>query len=175
MAAIALSSREWEQIRSSLVGFVCNRIGGEKWETEDIVQETLHTVVTKFDPSSSSHQDLVTAVRKHAQGIARNYLKNHWRKSGRNKNRFVHDISDEVIDKRYSSDETLAQKERDKKIRDAMDQLPEMYQRPLYMKYYLGKSSNEIAAALGIRATTVDTRLSRAREQLQQMIPNINE
>lgn len=55
-----------------------------------------------------------------------------------------------------------------RELLDAVLRLKPKYRTMLYLHYYEGLSTQEIAAALGIPQNTVLTRLRRAREQLKQ-------
>ena len=46
-------------------------------------------------------------------------------------------------------------------------ELPEKYRTAIYLHYYEGYSTKEIAEIIGVPAATVRTRLRRAREQLK--------
>ena len=48
--------------------------------------------------------------------------------------------------------------------------LPEKYSAVIHLHYYEGYSIKEIAALLGLPASTVGTRLARGRERLRQML-----
>ena len=48
--------------------------------------------------------------------------------------------------------------------------LPEKYRLPIYLHYYEGYSTEEIAAILGKPKGTVCTNLSRGREQLKEQL-----
>ena len=49
----------------------------------------------------------------------------------------------------------------------AVMELPEKYRTAIYLHYYEGYSTKEIAEIIGVPAATVRTRLRRAREQLK--------
>ena len=48
--------------------------------------------------------------------------------------------------------------------------LPGKYRVPLYLYYYEGYAVGEIARAMGLKPSTVQTRLARARERLKKML-----
>lgn len=52
----------------------------------------------------------------------------------------------------------------------AVSALPEKYRTPLYLYYYEGYSVRETAALCGIKESTAQTRLQRAREKLKQTL-----
>ena len=51
--------------------------------------------------------------------------------------------------------------------------LPRKYRVPLYLYYYEGYSTSEIASMLGVPANTVSTRLARARAKLRTLITEV--
>jgi RNA polymerase sigma factor (sigma-70 family) len=55
-------------------------------------------------------------------------------------------------------------------LREALDNLPDIYQQVLTLYYLGGMNSEEIAQALGISSTTIRQRISRARSQLREEI-----
>ena len=55
-------------------------------------------------------------------------------------------------------------------LREALARLPEKYRLPLMLYYFDGRSSENVANALGISTDGVLTRLSRARKELRRLI-----
>ena len=53
---------------------------------------------------------------------------------------------------------------------DAVDSLSPMYRAAVHLYYYEGYTQDEIAAILGISRTAVQTRMSRARAQLKEVL-----
>lgn len=53
---------------------------------------------------------------------------------------------------------------------DAVMALPGKYRVPLYLYYYEGYAVNEVGELLGLRPSTVQTRLARGREKLKKML-----
>ena len=64
---------------------------------------------------------------------------------------------------------TFSQPER-QELYDAVMSLPRKYRLPLYLYYYEDYSVAEIADVMGLKPSTVQTRLSRAREKLKAML-----
>ena len=48
--------------------------------------------------------------------------------------------------------------------------LPAKYRMPLYLYYYEGYTAPEVGALLGLKPSTVQTRLARAREKLKAQL-----
>ncbi len=55
-------------------------------------------------------------------------------------------------------------------LRGALRRLPERYRTAIYLHYYEGLSTEEIARILGEKPTTIRTRLRRGREKLKTML-----
>ena len=53
---------------------------------------------------------------------------------------------------------------------DAVDSLSPMYRAAVHLYYYEGYTQDEIATILGISRTAVQTRMSRARAQLKEVL-----
>lgn len=70
--------------------------------------------------------------------------------------------------------ETLMDKERAGRLRDAVDSLPRTHQRIVLLRFYEGASLSEVAAALGLPLGTVKSRLHHALEKLRRMKSIVN-
>ena len=57
-----------------------------------------------------------------------------------------------------------------RELYDAVMELPGKYRVPLYLYYYEGYAVNEVGELLGLRPSTVQTRLARGREKLKKML-----
>ena len=89
-----------------------------------------------------------------------------------------YDIRDQRIEAvDISEHEELAfyEEESNLEIKEALQQLDEKYRVPLMMFYGGGYSTKEIAAILHIPVSTIQTRLSRGREQLGRYFGNDKE
>jgi RNA polymerase sigma-70 factor (ECF subfamily) len=64
----------------------------------------------------------------------------------------------------------LAQEERTRTIREAIEQLKPAYRMPLVLRYYADLDYKEIAEALGLPEGTVKTRLHRAKAELKRIL-----
>lgn len=68
------------------------------------------------------------------------------------------------------SEQTAALPEQDREVLEAVLALPSKYKDVVYLHYYEGYSAAEIGRILNKNVNTVYTLLSRAREQLKQML-----
>ena len=57
-----------------------------------------------------------------------------------------------------------------RELYEAIMELPGKYRVPLYLYYYEGYAVNEVGELLGLRPSTVQTRLARGREKLKKML-----
>ena len=55
-------------------------------------------------------------------------------------------------------------------VRRALSQLSDDHRRVVVLRYFVDLSTKEVANALGVREGTVKSRLSRALEQLQEIL-----
>lgn len=64
----------------------------------------------------------------------------------------------------------IARRERNENIREALNQLPEIYREILVLRYIDGRSYEEIAAVLGVSLAAVDKRLMRGKSMLRESL-----
>lgn len=88
-----------------------------------------------------------------AANACKDHLKSFWRK-------YVIAL-DDTITFRVEGDQTLW---------DAVHSLSPKYRAVVHLYYYEGYDQSEIASILGISKTTVQTRMSRARAQLKEVL-----
>lgn len=123
-------------------------------ETEDMVQETfLKLIVSGTIFRDERHEKAWLIVT--ASNLCKDTLKKWWRK-----NESLEDNLTIAAPKDSQKQEVL----------EALLQLPREYKTPVYMYYYEGYSTAEIASWLNIPHATVRTRLARARKQLRNLL-----
>lgn len=66
--------------------------------------------------------------------------------------------------------EVAAPEMRDDSLMTAVQSLPDKYRIPLYLHYYEGYKTHEIAEMLGERPATINTRIDRARGKLRTIL-----
>ncbi len=76
-------------------------------------------------------------------------------------------------DERRRADEEFARAERRRRIGAALQELPAKLRAPLVLRHVEGLAYGEIAAALGISAGTVASRLSRAHARLARKLADL--
>lgn len=58
----------------------------------------------------------------------------------------------------------------DRELYQAVMDLPANYRLPLYLYYFEGYTAGEVGQLLGVKESTVQTRLARARQKLKQQL-----
>lgn len=133
---------------------VCYSFMKNKTEAEDMTQETfLRLLSSRQQFDNPRHEKAWLIVT--ASNLCRDMLKKWWRKT-------------ENIDDHQS----LAGHDNASNcdVMEALMSLKQDYKTAVYMYYYEGYSTAEIAAHLGCPETTVRSRLSRARKQLKMLL-----
>ena len=123
-------------------------------DTEDMVQETfLRLLSSSVDFVSQEHERAWLIVT--ASNLCKDTLKKWWRKTEN-----IEDPSLGLNQPPYEIDEVL----------DVILRLPQNQKCVVYMYYYEGYSTADIAAYLRCPQVTVRSRLSRARKNLKTML-----
>lgn len=132
---------------------VCYSFMKNKADTEDLVQETfLKLLSTKKEFENERHERAWLIVT--ASNLCKDSLKKWWRKS-ENIEDFL-DIAEEP--------------KQEDGILELILQLPPDFKDAVYMYYYEGYTTVEIAAHLHCPEATVRSRLMRAKKKLQTMM-----
>ena len=129
---------------------VCYSFMKNKPETEDMVQETFLRLITSGKSFENERHEKAWLIVT-ASNLCKDSLKKWWR---RNEN--IEDFSDVLPDMTHA----------DREVLDAILALPDDQKCVVYMYYYEGYTTQEIADFLKCPSATVRSRLSRARKQL---------
>jgi len=143
------------------------RLAGRDHLAEELHQQTWTSVLEhleKFDRSSSSGGFKAWLFR-----IATNKANDHWRSAGREKNakeglRLVTD------DEMPHAGHRLEGTEQERKLREAIDQLPENQRQVIMLRYYSGMKFVEIAELLGCPLNTALGRVHKAMLRLKELM-----
>lgn len=153
-AALSRTGEEIEQIYARNVDTVyrvCFSFMKNKADTEDMVQEAfLKLISSNVSFSSAQHEKAWLIVT--ASNLCKNALKHWWRK---------HEDIDNCIELSKNQDFEASE------TRQAIMNLPNDYKTIVYMYYYEGYSTPEIAQLLDTAQTTIRSRLYRARKLLK--------
>lgn len=136
---------------------VCYSFMKNKAEAEDMTQETfLKLLSCNQEFENERHEKAWLIVT--ASNLCKDALKKWWRKN--------EDIDD------YPG---LAQpgQDMDNYVLDAILRLPEDYKEAVYLYYYEGYTTAEIAVHAGCAEGSIRSRLSRARKMLQTMLGGV--
>lgn len=133
---------------------VCYSFMKNKPETEDMVQETFLRLITSGKTFENQRHERAWLIVT-ASNLCRDSLKHWWRRG-------------EPLDENPA----LAAKAAPERsfVMDAILQLPRDYKDIVYMYYYEGYSTQEIAHSLQCAPATVRSRLLRARQRLKDLL-----
>lgn len=136
----------------NMVYQICFLYLKNKADTEDAVQTTFIQLLKQKKPFQNEEHVKAWLIRT-ASNICKNQLKHWWRKNEEISTLNGVGIQDKV-------DYTL----------EALLTLPEKYKTVIYLYYYMGYTSEEIAQMLKQKHATTRSLLSRGRERLKKMI-----
>lgn len=132
-------------------------------EVDDLVQLTFMTTQRK----AAKHRG--GSVRAFILGIARYVLLDHLRTKSR-RAAPINPIESSIEDLATSPSSLLRREESHDLLREALQSLPLDQQIALELRYWHELDTNEIAAIQDVSATTVRTRLHRARDSLNTLL-----
>jgi len=149
--------------KMSLIYAYLLKIGCNKPDAEDIIQDTFYKALTYLDVIESS---------KISAWLFKVSINKYYDLCRKNK-RHIHINIDDKILKEALSDGTLCEDyllnlERKQDILLTLNSLNDIYKNLLILKYVMNLSYNEIAEILDINQNTVKTYLFRAREQFKK-------
>jgi len=162
-AVLAGDERAWrawyDEAFPGLFAYVHWRCAGLRDLTDEIVQETWLTAVSRmrtFDPRQGSFANWL-------RGIAANRLRNYWRERHHRNGR----LSDEHAIA-TPADAGIVKQEQAQRIARALALLPERHEAVLRAKYLDGRSIAEIAEEWGDSPKAVESLLTRARQAFRE-------
>lgn len=123
-------------------------------DTEDMVQDTFYQLIRKGPPFESEEHEKAWLIRT-AANLCKNALRHWWRKRRSLENYGVLQKKDSA-----GMSDTLG----------AVMELPEKYKTVVYLYYYEGYNSVEIAGILGKPGSTVRNHLQEARRALREKL-----
>lgn len=135
---------------------VCYSFMKNSADTEDMVQETflkLLSTNTRFENQQHEKGWLIVT----ASNLCRDSLKMKWRS---------HENIDDFPD-------LAAETKQEDSVLELILQLPDDYKDAVYLYYYEGYSTAEIASCVNAPESTVRSRLMRARNKLQTMMGGV--
>ena len=132
---------------------VCYSFMKNRADTEDMVQETFLRLLSAGKGFENERHEKAWLIVT-ASNVCKDTLKKWWRK-----NENIEDFLD-----------IAAEPKQDDDILEVILQLPEEYKDAVYMYYYEGYSTVEIAEYARCPESTVRSRLMRAKKKLQVML-----
>lgn len=158
MDKYSLSGNELERIYEQYIDMVyriCYMLLMSCAEAEDAAQNVFIKLMNaKNKPTGEEHLKAWLIVS--AKNECKNTLKHWWR----SKRVALEDIKEQG---EYM-------KESENEVSRSVSQLPEKYRLPVYLHYYEGYSTDEIAKMLDVNASTLRTRLVQARKMLKLIL-----
>ena len=135
---------------------------GNREDAEDISQDVflkLYSHNTKFE----SEEELKAWLIRVTTNTCHSYFRNPFRKRKT-------EIDEKEIENIVGSSSSEQEIINRKVVMDAVMSLPERYRIVVYLYYYEEYSICQISNTLNIKETTIQTRLSRAREKLKSVL-----
>jgi len=141
---------------ASLHRYLARRVGASA--ADELAAETFAVAFRRWD-----RLDPERSVRPWLYGIAANLMRHHWRKE----RRMLRAYARTGVDPVYTEDEPA---EDTRELAAALAELRRDEREILLLHAWAELTDTEIAAALGIPAGTVKSRLSRTREKLRNRL-----
>ena len=149
---------------------VAFRYTGNRYDAEDLVQETLYTGYNKFQQLRDKRKFkswMFTILRNH-------FLKSQRKKAPGRTDEFENGIDYlsqlESVSLQQDVASIYERKEEAETIQLILDKLPEKYKAVLILYYLEDSSYQEIAEMLGVPVGTVMSRLSRAKQMMKKAL-----
>lgn len=164
---------ELVRTHQSLVVNFCYGMLANREDAEDLAQETFlraFSAIKNYKPRAKFSTWLLTI----AKNLTLNFLRNKRRRGERTEPRRWADGENDPIAALPATnprpDEALLRKERAQWVHGAMQELSDTHQSIVILRDFEGMTYEEIANVMGCRKGTVKSRLSRAREQLREIL-----
>lgn len=161
-------SEYYDQYYSDAVHYA-NRKIGSLHDAEDIVEESFiycYKHFNDYDPEKS-------AFRTWLYLVVNSRVKNYYR--DRKEEVSIVDLEPVLSEEEPNMEQSVYLEQVRKCISTALQELPELQRRIVIMKYFMNKTSNEIAAELGLNAGNVRVLLSRTLPKMQKYCEQLME
>lgn len=144
------------------------RRGASPSAAEELVQDVMLTVWNKADSFDPKRATLSTWIYT----IARNRFVDRLRRRRAEPDPADPLFLEDTAAKAEDSDATMAVADHQRRLRAAIDELPEELKSLLFALYYEGKSMSEVAAETAVALGTIKTRARRALAALRERMGN---
>ena len=148
------------------------RMAGNRWEGEELAQETFVRAYFALDSYKSQYK-FSTWLFKIATNLCLNHLKKRQRLVHVDDYRNEEDESAWVLPDSHQDGDPVAvarRREMQRQIQRAIDQLPPAYRSAVILRYLHGLSYQEIADVLDLPMGTVKSRIGRGRSRLVALL-----
>ena len=149
--------------------FVSIVSGAPPDEVEDLVQETLLAAWRDRDAFRAE-----SSLDAWIQSIARNRVRRRYRTEGRRKELRETMAALASLESSEIPETILGLQETGRRVRDALDRLDPTYAEVLILKYLHDRKVAWIAEKLGESEKAVESRLSRAKEELRNLLKGMS-
>ena len=134
---------------------ICYMLLKCEYESQDVVQNVFIKLINS-DKKFESDEHIKAWLILCAKNECKNLIKHWWR----SKKVPIDTVAEASICDEYKSDEVV----------NAILSLPDKFKLPIYLYYYEGYSTDEIAGIMKINPSTIRGRLKAAREKLKLII-----
>ena len=156
-----------KQYAGLVYAVVKGRLNGSYCVSSDI-EDCVADVFSKFYTDLSGYDPALSSIKSYLGVMARNHAAN----VAKRRNLEASISLDDEASFLQIADETVADESAEEELRgkviEAVEGLGEPDSSIIFRKYYYGESSKEIAEALGLTVSNVDTRTHRALNQLRK-------
>ncbi len=140
---------------------------GDETLSEDLAQEVFLAAWRSLGELREPNR-----IRAWLVGIARNVGLNFLRSAPREQ---ALPTEADIDSSTPSPEEIIADREPSRMVWQALEPIPATYREPMVLYYREGRSTREVADALGLRVSAVEQRLSRGRKQLKRGVERMVE
>ncbi len=143
---------------------------GDSYHVSSDIEDCVADVFSKFYTELSDYDPDLSSIKSYLCVIARNHTINVSKKRNFERGISLDDeqsllqVADDI-----AVDSALEEDELRREIFKAIEDLGEPDSSIIFRKYYYGESSKDIAKAVGMTVTNVDTRTHRALNKLREM------
>ncbi len=162
-----------EQLLNNYTGLVYavvkSKLNGSYCVSSDL-EDCVADVFSKFYTELADYDPAMSSIKSYLCVIARNHAINVAKKRSLEGGISLDDEQSllQIVDD-VTIDSELTDEELRREVIKAVEDLGEPDSSIIFRKYYYGESSKEIANAIGLSATNVDTRTHRALNKLRKM------
>lgn len=160
--------RVFDAACDGLYRFILIRVGGNRDVADDVVQQTCYLAAKHRSPPTDDD-----GCEAWLRGIARNLVRNHWRRRKRNKGYL--NIQDVEVSRQLAEDmethplppDVVSREESRTQLMLAITELRATDQFLIFAFYFEARSQARIAKELQTTVKSIETRLYRARQRLR--------